>query len=259
MRNSPRLGSRWTGHRCTPIVPAGDQVARRLEHQAPGVADRQEGELGAAGQVPEHRALVRCRRPGPGHHGGSRGVHNPSAHERHGRTSGIPGPDRPGTGSVGPRCATTIRPSWLKSGAIAARSGSARAGPGSGPRAGAGLPSRCWPAACRRGGTAAQAAVVMAFEGRPPDAGRGVPEVDLGVVARRRQRACRRGSRRRQSTPAAQGERPDELAGLRLEDPAGRGSSTRRRRRRSGPRRDGRRQRSARPGQVRMSRPVARS
>ena len=37
---------------------AGEQVARGLEHQVPGVADRQEGELGAAGQVPEHHALV---------------------------------------------------------------------------------------------------------------------------------------------------------------------------------------------------------
>ena len=39
---------------------AGEQVARRLEHQVPGVPDRQETELRAAGQVPEHHAPVRA-------------------------------------------------------------------------------------------------------------------------------------------------------------------------------------------------------
>ena len=34
--------SSWTGHRRTPIVSAGEQVAVCLEHGLPGLTDRQE-------------------------------------------------------------------------------------------------------------------------------------------------------------------------------------------------------------------------
>ena len=60
MRNSPRSGVELDRPPLHADRAAGDQVARGLEHQVPGVADRQEGELGAVGQVPEHHAPVRA-------------------------------------------------------------------------------------------------------------------------------------------------------------------------------------------------------
>ena len=59
-----------------------------------------------------------------------------------------------------------------------------------------------------------QAAIVMAFEGRPPDAGGGVPEVDLGVDARRCRQRGAVGAPGDVIRGSPQGDRPDKPAGL---------------------------------------------
>ena len=84
---------------------------------------------------------------------------------------------------------TTIRPSWLNSGAEPLVKFS-RPAQDRVPE-----PEPPFPAVAgqqRTGGVEGrtQAAVGMAFEGRLPDAGGGVPEVDLEIIARRRQRGA---------------------------------------------------------------------
>ena len=151
MRNSPRPASIWIGQRRTPIDTAGEQVARRLEHQLPGVADRQERELGAAVPCPTAPRPVRAH----GQHPAVAADRRPLIPSRlvghvgegpvfEGRIDLVGGQFVLDLDDDSPVLAEFRRGSR--------RSRSARAGPGSGPRAAAGLPSRCWPGASRRGG-----------------------------------------------------------------------------------------------------------
>ena len=119
--------------------------------------------------------------------------------------------------------ATTIRPSWLNW--VAGTAGQAQPRPAQDrvPE-----PQPAFPAVAgqqRAGGVEgrAQAAIVMAFECRPPDAGGGVPEVDLGVVAPAVASVVPSGLQATSSARSPQGERPDEPAGLHLQNPAGGG------------------------------------
>ena len=117
---------------------AREQVARCLEHDVPGVTDRQEGELGASGQVPEHHPCP-YPRPAAGCRAGSRDVITRAELARHGRMLGTRGRDRPGTWSIGPRANddSSVRAEFRSASGFAGQA-QHRAGPGPRPRAAAG-------------------------------------------------------------------------------------------------------------------------
>ena len=139
---------------------------------------------------------------------------------KHGRTSGIRGPDRPGTWSTCLRLQRTIRPSRLNSDAGVAGQGSARAGPGPGPRAAAALPSRCWPAACRRGGRSRDKPMLVwpsRVALRMPVAAS--QRYALAIIGTASPAWCRRGSRRHSPRTLGNGidrtSRPDSASRIR--------------------------------------------
>ena len=103
------------------------------------------------------------------------------------------------------------------------RSRSARAGPGPGPRAAAGLPSRCWPAACRRGGRPHSSRRWSGLRGSPSGCRWRRPR---GRSSNRRTRVASVVPSGLQATPSRRGgqrDRPDEPARLRFKNPAGGG------------------------------------
>ena len=103
------------------------------------------------------------------------------------------------------------------------RSSSATAGPGPGPRAAAGLPSRCWPAACRRGGRPHSSRCWSGLRGSPAGCRWRRPRGRSWNRAPGVASVVPSGLQATSSAAARKGNRPDKPAGLRLQNPAGGG------------------------------------
>ena len=168
MRNSPRPASSWIGHRCTPIEPLviKSPDGSNIRCQALPIGRK-------ASSVPRARSQsttpsVRADGEHPAVMPDRRASDNLIGSREHEQRSGIPGPDRPGMWSVGPRVETTIRPSRLNSGPQSL--GHAQQGPAQDR-----VPEPSWPsqpllASSVPAGWKAtlDSAVGNAFEGRPP-------------------------------------------------------------------------------------------
>ena len=152
MRNSPRSGSSRIGHRCTPIEPLVSRSPEGSNMLCQAYADRQEGELRCRGPGPRAPRPGACPRPAPGRRSGSTDRDNPvgwletwaNVRYSQGRIDLVCG-----------QCVLTRN----DDSSIPAEFGCRAAGqaqPGAAqdrvPEPEPRLPSRCWPAACRRGG-----------------------------------------------------------------------------------------------------------
>ena len=221
MRNSPRSGSSRTGHRQTPDEPTED-VSRSPD------ASKIASQARPIGRVASSVPRARSQRSTP------RSVHTASTRPSR-RIDATP--KRRGS----PEGWARVRYSRAGSTSYVARSSSfadnnpsvpaefrpdtagqaqPRAGPGSDPRAAIGLPSRCWPAACRRGGTPHTGRHWSSLRGRPSDGRWRHPRGRSSNLHTPSPGWCRRVPRR-PSLPRGQLDRPDQAAGLRLHDPAG--------------------------------------
>ena len=199
-------------------LAAGDQVTRRLEHQVPGVSDRQETELRVTPQVPEYHAMARAHRQDSTVAPDRRTViliqltgnmgEGPVFEGRIGLISGQlvlkPDDDSPIAAEFRRRDAGQVEPRPARDRVPE--------------------PQPPFPTAAGHEHTGVvegrnQAAIDMAFQGRPPDAGGCVREVNLARIPRRRQGGAV-GAPGDRADSGGQWDRPDEPPRLDLKNPA---------------------------------------
>ena len=191
MRNSLRSASSRTGHRRTPIAPLVSRSPLASNMTCQASTDRQEGALGASGQVPEHNSLIRThgQQPVVVPYRGTLITHRLAGDmdECLVLEGGI---DLVRGQSVLRRDDDLSIPAEHGPRGIGAGQAEHRAAQDRVPEPQAAVPAGAGQELTRRVERRVQSAVGRALEPCPENAGRDIPKVDLEIVARRRQRGA---------------------------------------------------------------------